>query len=130
MVLALADQVLLVAVHNPTNLAMRQLAPLFGCSPTTECLVIQPLGPLRAIEPAARSANATDRPWIVGRLSAPVQVIVDADTRLVIATARPAPGNTAMPNYGDNSCITHRARTGSRPAARGTDGSGARRQSG
>lgn len=29
--LALADQVLLVAVHNPTNLAMRQLAPLFGC---------------------------------------------------------------------------------------------------
>ncbi|MFD7125602.1 transposase family protein, partial [Streptomyces anulatus] len=31
--LPLADRVLLVAVYYRTNLTMRQLAPLFGCSP-------------------------------------------------------------------------------------------------
>ncbi|MFD4359565.1 MULTISPECIES: IS5/IS1182 family transposase [Streptomyces] len=111
--LPLADRVLLVAVYYRTNLTMRQLAPLFGCSPATVCRVIQRLGPLLAIEPATRSADATDRLWIVDgtlvpvrdrnvgassrnyRFSANVQVIIDADTRLVIATAPPVPGNTA-----------------------------------
>ncbi len=96
-----------------TDLTMRQLAPLFGCSPATVCRVIHRLGPLLAIEPATRSAEATDRPWIadgtlipvrdrnVGassrtyRFSANVQVIIDADIRLVIATAPPVPGSTA-----------------------------------
>ncbi|GAA4888084.1 hypothetical protein GCM10023237_01640 [Streptomyces coeruleoprunus] len=32
--LPLANRVLLVAVHYRTNLTMRQLAPLFGCSRT------------------------------------------------------------------------------------------------
>lgn len=104
---------MLVAVYYRTNLTMRQLAPLFGCSPATVCRVIQRLGPLLAIEPAPRSGDATDRLWIVDgtlipvrdrnvgassrnyRFSANVQVIIDADTRLVIATARPVPGNTA-----------------------------------
>ncbi|WP_406292614.1 transposase family protein [Streptomyces sp. NBC_00624] len=111
--LPLADRVLLVAVYYRTNLTMRQLAPLFGVSPATVCRVIQRLGPVLAIEPVRRPADATDRLWIVDgtlipvrdrqvgassrnrRFSANVQVIIDAATKLVIATARPAPGNRA-----------------------------------
>lgn len=111
--LPLADRVLLVAVYCRTNLTMRQLAPLFGVSPATVCRVIQRLRPLPAIEPAARPADTSDRLWIVDgtlvpvrdrkvgassrtyRFSANVQVIIDADTRPVIAAARPVPGNTA-----------------------------------
>lgn len=77
------------------------------------CRVIQRLGPLLALEPVSRPADAADRLWIVDgtlipvrdrsmaassrnyRFSANMQVIVDADTRLVIAAARPVPGTTA-----------------------------------
>ncbi|EKX60253.1 IS5/IS1182 family transposase [Streptomyces ipomoeae] len=111
--LPLADRVLLVAVYYRTNLTMRQLAPLFGISPATVCRVIQRLRPLLALEPAPRPVAEADRLWIVDgtlipvrdrsvgassrnyRFSANVQVIIDADTRLVIASARPAPGNKA-----------------------------------
>ncbi|MGW6014299.1 transposase family protein [Streptomyces sp. NPDC055210] len=111
--LPLAERVLLVAVYYRTNLTMRQLGPLFGVSSSTVCRVIRRLGPLLALEPLARPAHAADRLWIVDgtlvpvrdrtigassrnyRFSANVQVIVDADTRLVIAAARPAPGTTA-----------------------------------
>ncbi|MCF1592937.1 transposase family protein [Streptomyces muensis] len=111
--LPLSDRVLLVAVYYRTNLTMRQLAPLFGISSATVCRVIQRLGPLLTLEPAARPADAAERLWIVDgtlipvrdrtvaassrnyRFSANVQVIIDADTRLVVATARPAPGNKA-----------------------------------
>lgn len=111
--LPLAERVLMVAVYYRTNLTMRQLGPLFGVSSSTVCRVIQRLGPLLAIEPASRPAQAADRLWIVDgtliplrdrsvaassrnyRFSANVQVIVDADTRLVIAAARPVPGTTA-----------------------------------
>ncbi|MDQ8708404.1 transposase family protein [Streptomyces sp. LHD-70] len=111
--LPLADRVLLVAVYYRTNLTMRQLAPLFGCSPATVCRVIQRLRPLLAIEQAARPADMVGRLRIVDgtlvpvrdrkvgassrnyRFSANVQVIIDADTRLVIAAARPVPGNTS-----------------------------------
>ncbi|MER7192021.1 transposase family protein [Streptomyces flaveolus] len=111
--LPLAERVLLVAVYYRTNLTMRQLAPPFGCSPPTVCRVIQRLRPLLAQEPAPRPVPGADRLWIVDgtlipvrdrqvvassrtyRFSANVQVIVDADPRLVIASARPAPGNKA-----------------------------------
>ncbi|MFE0824129.1 transposase family protein [Streptomyces sp. NPDC058847] len=111
--LPLAERVLLVAVYYRTNLTMRQLAPLFGVSPATVCRVIQRLGPLLALEPARTSQNVVERLWIVDgtlvpvrdrkvgassrnyRFSANVQVIVDAETRLVVAAARPVPGNTA-----------------------------------
>ncbi|MFF1815270.1 transposase family protein [Streptomyces sp. NPDC058251] len=111
--LPLAERVLMVAVYYRTNLTMRQLGPLFGVPSSTVCRVIQRLGPLLAIEPASRPAEAADRLWIVDgtliplrdrsvaassrnyRFSANVQVIVDADTRLVIAAARPVPGTTA-----------------------------------
>lgn len=111
--LPLPERVLLVAVYYRTNLTMRQLAPLFGVSTATVCRVVQRLGPLLALEPARRPASDTDRLWIVDgtlvpvrdrtvgassrnyRFSANVQVVVDADTRLVVATAPPAPGNKA-----------------------------------
>lgn len=111
--LPLADRVLVVAVYYRTNLIMRRLAPLFGISPATVCRVIQRLRPLLALEPVSRPVDAADRLWIVDgtlvpvrdrtvgassrnyRFSANVQVIIDADTRLVVATARPAPGNKA-----------------------------------
>ncbi|MGW8846841.1 transposase family protein [Streptomyces xiamenensis] len=111
--LPLVDRVLVVSVYYRTNLTMRQLAPLFWISPATVCRVIQRLRPLLALGPAGRSAGVPDRLWIadgtlvpvrdrkVGaslrnyRFSANVQFIIDADTRLVVATARPAPGNRA-----------------------------------
>ncbi|WJV44072.1 transposase family protein [Streptomyces flavofungini] len=111
--LPLDERVLLVAVYYRTNLTMRQMAPLFGVSPATVCRVIQKLGPLLTVEPVTRPSDAVDRLWIVDgtlipvrdrtvaassrnyRFSANVQVIIDADTRLVVATARPAPGNKA-----------------------------------
>lgn len=92
---------------------MRQLDPLFGVSSSTGCRVIPTAGSLLSTKPADRPAEATDRLWIVYgtlimlrnrsvaasprncRLSANMQVIVDADTRLVIAAARVAPGTTA-----------------------------------
>lgn len=92
---------------------MRQLAPLFGCSPATVCRVIQRPRPLLALEPAPRPLPGTDRLWTVDstltpvrdrkvaassrnyRFSANVQVILDAGTRLVVASARPAPGSKA-----------------------------------
>ncbi|GHA93856.1 hypothetical protein GCM10010330_54880 [Streptomyces tendae] len=104
---------LLVAAYYRTNLTMRQLAPLFGVSPATVCRVIQRLGPLLALELARTSQDPVERLWIVDgtlvpvrdrtvgassrnyRFSANVQVIVDAETRLVVAAARPVPGNTA-----------------------------------
>ncbi|MFD7232800.1 transposase family protein [Streptomyces sp. NPDC059881] len=119
--LPLADRVLLVAVYCRTNLTMRQLAPLFGVSPATVCRVIQRLCPLLALEPAARPIAAADRLWIVDgilipvrdrklgvssrnhRFSANVQVIIEADTKLVVATARPAPGNKADAHVWRNS---------------------------
>lgn len=109
--LPLAERVLLVAVYYRTNLTMRQLAPLFGVSPATVCQVIQRLGPLLAL--ARTSQDAVERLWVVDgtlipirdrkvgassrnyRFSVNVQVIVDAETRLVVAAARPVPGNTA-----------------------------------
>ncbi len=97
-------------MYYRTNLTMRQLAPLFGCSPATVCRVIQRLPPLLAIEPTTRPADAVERLWIVDgtlipvrdrevgassgnyRFSANVHVTIDADTKLVIAAARPVPG--------------------------------------
>ncbi|CAL9333536.1 IS5 family transposase IS1373 [Streptomyces sp. enrichment culture] len=103
---------------------MRQLAPLFGVSPATVCRVVRRLGPLLALEPARTSRGAVERLWIVDgtlvpvrdrtvdassrncRFSANVQVIVDAETRLVVAAARPVPGTTADARAWRNSGLT------------------------
>ncbi|MGV9855538.1 transposase family protein [Streptomyces sp. NPDC003442] len=126
--LPLADRVLVVAVYYRTNLTMRQLAPLFGVSPATVCRVIQRLRPLLALGPVSRPVDAADRLWIVDgtlvpvrdrkvgassrnyRFSANVQVIIDADTRLVVATARPAPGNKADAHVWRNSGLPDQCR--------------------
>ncbi|GGW13195.1 hypothetical protein GCM10018980_71460 [Streptomyces capoamus] len=110
--LPLADRVLLV-VYYRTNLTMRQLAPLFGISSATVCRGIQRLRPLLALEPAPRPVAGVERLWIVDgtlipvrdrqvgassrnyRFSANVRAIIDADTRLVLASARPVPENKA-----------------------------------
>lgn len=127
--LALSEQVLLVAVYYRTNLTMRQLAPLFGICPATVCRIIQRLGPLLALEPAPRPALAAERLWIVDgtlipvrdrtvgassknyRFSANVQVIIDADTRLVVATGRPAPATRSTPRFGGTPACRPSART-------------------
>ncbi|MGW7695113.1 transposase family protein [Streptomyces asiaticus] len=111
--LPLAERVLPVAVYYRTNLTMRQLAPPFGISPATVCRVVQRLWPLLALEPAPRPVAGVERLWIVDgtlipvrdrtvaassrnyRFSANVQVIIDADSRLAVASSRPAPGNKA-----------------------------------
>lgn len=107
------ERVLLAAVYYRTNLTMRQLTPLFDVSSATVCRVIQRLRRLLALEPASHPADAAERLWIVDgtlipvrdrkvgasspnyRFSANVQVIIDADTRLVVAAARPVIGATA-----------------------------------
>nr|WP_223297568.1 transposase family protein [Catenulispora acidiphila] len=97
-------------MYYRTNLTMRQLGALFGCSAGTVCRTVKQVGPYLALEPAHRSAQAVDRLWIADgtmipvrdrevaassrnyRFSANVQVLIDADTRLVVATqSRPSP---------------------------------------
>ncbi|GAB7109771.1 hypothetical protein JCM4814A_80860 [Streptomyces phaeofaciens JCM 4814] len=80
---------------------------------TMRSSLIQRFGAFLALEPVSHPVDAADRLWIVDgtlvpvrdrtvgasdrnyRFSVNAQVIVDADTRLVVATARPAPGNKA-----------------------------------
>lgn len=108
----LSDRVLMVATYYRTNLTMRQVGPLFGVCPATVHRAVRDLGPLLGIEPVKRrKLDAPDRIWIVDgtlvpvrdrvlaassknyRFSANVQILIDADTRLVVSVGRPAPGN-------------------------------------
>lgn len=75
--------------------------------------IMAQMWPLLAIEPAIRSADAVERVWIVDGTLIPVrdrktgassrnyrfsvnrQVVINADTELLVAVARPVPGNTA-----------------------------------
>ncbi|RAJ48522.1 DDE superfamily endonuclease [Streptomyces sp. KhCrAH-43] len=114
-----ADRVLPVAVYYRTNLTMRRLAALFGISPATGCRVIHRLWPLLALEPTPWPVADVERLWIVDVnlardrtvaassrnywFSANVQVTIDTDSRLVIASARPAPGNKADAHAGGES---------------------------
>lgn len=112
--LPLQDRVLLVAAYWRTNLTLRQLAP-FGVSKSAADRVIDHLGPKLALPPRRRfRANAVlivdgtlvpSRDHSVAeqsknyRHSTNHQVVVDADTRLVVVIGRPLPGNrtTAVP---------------------------------
>lgn len=102
-----------VAGYYRTNLAMRQLAPLFGISPVTVCRAGRSLGLLLSEGPAPKPVAGTDRLWIVDGTRVPVcdrrvtassrnyrisvngQANIVSDTRLVIASARPTPGKKA-----------------------------------
>ncbi len=115
--LDLADRVLLVATYWRTNLTMRQIGPLFGVSHSAAHRVIDTIGPLLALAPvrkrrvdAVAIVDGTLVPTRDHRLAAPsknyrysanVQVAIDADTRLVIATGDPQPGNR-------NDCTVYR----------------------
>lgn len=115
--LELADRVLLVAIYWRTNLTMRQVGPLFGVSHSAAHRVIESLGPLLALAPvrkrrveAVAIVDGTLVPTRDHRLAAPsknyrystnLQVAIDADTRLVIATGDPQPGNR-------NDCTVYR----------------------
>ncbi|WP_126640501.1 transposase [Embleya hyalina] len=107
--LPLEDRVLLVAAYWRTNLTLRQLAPLFGVSKSAADRIIDHAGPLLALKQRQRFRK--DSVLIVDgtlvptrdhgiaqqsknhRYSTNHQVVVDADTRLVVAVGRPVPGN-------------------------------------
>lgn len=106
--LPLEDRVLLVAVYWRTNVTLRQLAPLFGVLKSAADRIINRLAPL----PATRSRRRfrMDTVLIVDgtlvptrdhavaeqsknyRYSTNHQVVIDADTRVVVAVGRPLPG--------------------------------------
>lgn len=107
--LPLEDRALLVAAYWRTNLTMRQLAPLFGVSKSAADRIIDHLGPMLALQPRKRFAK--DAVLIVDgtlvptrdhaiaersknyRYSTNHQVVIDADTRLVVVVGRPLAGN-------------------------------------
>lgn len=107
--LPLEDRALLVAAYWRTNLTMRQLAPLFGVSKSAADRIIDHLGPMLALRPRKRFAKDTvlivdgtlvpTRDHTIAeqsknyRYSTNHQVVIDADTRLVVAVGRPLPGN-------------------------------------
>ena len=103
--LPLEDRVLLVAAYWRTNLTLRQLAPLFGVSKSAADRIIDHLGPALALQPRKRFRKDTvlivdgtlvpTRDHTVAeqsknyRYSTNHQVVIDADTRLVVAVGRP-----------------------------------------
>jgi hypothetical protein len=107
--LPLEDRVLVVTAYWPTNLTLRQLAPLFGVSKSAADRVIRHLGPLLALRPRKRFRKNTvlivDGTLVPTldhtvaeqsknhRYSTNHQVVIEADTRLVVVVGRPLPGN-------------------------------------
>lgn len=108
--LDLEDRVLLVAMYYRINLTMRQLAPLFGISSAAVGRIIDRHSPLLALARARRKPKADEVAIVDGtlvptrdrtvaassknyRYSANLQVLVHAETRLVLAVGRPLPGN-------------------------------------
>ncbi|MER6523363.1 transposase [Streptomyces sp. NPDC001553] len=107
--LPLEDRVLLVAAYWRTNLTLRQLAPLFGISKSAAGRIVSQLSPLLALRPRSRFRRDTvlivdgtlvpTRDHSVAeqsknyRYSTNHQVVIDADSRLVVSVGRPVPGN-------------------------------------
>ncbi|MGX8904687.1 transposase family protein [Streptomyces netropsis] len=108
--LPLEDRVLLVAAYWRTNLTMRQLGPLFGISKSAADRVIDHIAPFLALAPVRRRHPAgtvlivdgtlvptRDRSVAASsknyRYSTNLQVIIDANSRLVVAVGRPLPGS-------------------------------------
>ncbi|KUN81352.1 IS5/IS1182 family transposase [Streptomyces griseoruber] len=107
--LPLEDRMLLVTAHWRTNLTLRQLALLFGVSKSAADRIADHLGPSLVLQPRKRFRR--DAVLIVDGTPVPTrnhtvaeqsknyrystnhQVIIDADTRLVVVVGRPLPGN-------------------------------------
>jgi hypothetical protein len=108
--LPLGDRVLLTAVYYRTNLTFRQVALLFGISKSTAHRVVEHLAPLLVLPPVT-SSHAPGTVLIVDgtlvptqdrrvsassknyRYSVNMQVVIDANTRRVVAVGTPLPGN-------------------------------------
>lgn len=108
-ILPLEDRALLVAAYWRINLTMRQLAPLFAVSKSAADRITDHLGLKLALRP--RKQLAKDTVLIVDGTLVPTrdhavavqsknylystnhQVVIDADTRLVVVVGRPLPGN-------------------------------------
>ncbi len=116
--LRLPDRVLLVATYYRTNLTMRQVAPLCGVQQAAVHRIIDRLSPHLALTPTHRRHppdtvlivdgtlvpsrdHAVAAPAKNYRYSANVQVIIDADTCLIVAVGDPRPGN-------HNDCTAYR----------------------
>ncbi len=100
---------MLVAVYWRSNLTLRQLASLFGASKSAADRIIVHLGPLLALQQRKRFRK--DAMLIVDGTPVPIrdhtitepsrnyrysinrQVVIDTDTRLVVAVGRPVTGN-------------------------------------
>ncbi|WEO23701.1 transposase [Streptomyces caniscabiei] len=107
--LPLEDRALLVAAYWRTNLTLRQLAPLFGVSKSAADRIINDLGPRLALQQRRRYRKDTvlivdgtlvpTRDHSVAeqsknyRYSTNHQVVIDADSCLVVAVGRPVTGN-------------------------------------
>ncbi|WP_073743353.1 IS5/IS1182 family transposase [Streptomyces sp. CB02115] len=107
--LPLEDRVLLVAAYWRTYLTLRQLALLFGISKSAADRIIDHLGPSLALQPRKRFRKDTvlivdgtlvpTRDHSIAeqsknyRYSTNHQVVIDADTRLIVLVGRPLPGN-------------------------------------
>ncbi|WP_329182351.1 transposase [Streptomyces sp. NBC_01477] len=107
--LPLEDRTLLVTAYWRTNLTMRQLTPLSGISKSAVDRIIDHLGPMLALQPRKRFTK--DTVLIVDGTLAPTrdhtvaersknyrystnhQVVIDADTRLIVLVGRPLAGN-------------------------------------
>ncbi|MFE1191240.1 transposase [Streptomyces olivaceoviridis] len=107
--LPLDDRVLLVAAYWRTNLTLRQLAPLFRVSKSSADRIIDRTAPLLALKQRQRLRRDTvlivdgtlvpTRDHSIAeqsknyRYSTNHQVVIDADSRLVVAVGVPVPGN-------------------------------------
>ncbi|WP_031173471.1 IS5/IS1182 family transposase [Streptomyces durhamensis] len=107
--LPLEDRVLLVAAYWRTNLTLCQLAPLFGVSKSAADRIIDNLGPSLALQQRKRFRKDTvlivdgtlvpTRDHTIAeqsknyRYSTNHQVVIEADTRFIVAVGRPLPGN-------------------------------------
>ncbi|RKN59434.1 IS5/IS1182 family transposase [Streptomyces klenkii] len=121
--LSLEDRVLLVAMYCRTNLSMPQLAPLFGISTAAVGRIIKRHGPLLTLTPANRRPGSNDVLVVDGtlvptrdrsvatssknhRYSTNMQLLIKADTKLVLAVGQSLPGNhndcTAFADSGIN----------------------------
>jgi hypothetical protein len=125
--LAFEDRVLLVAIYWRTNLTMRQLAALFGTSKSTADRVIDDLAPKLALRHRKRYAPETvlivdgtlvpTRDHTVAaksknyRYSTNHQVVIHADTQLVVAVGTPLPGNRNDSKAFGESGVDHATRT-------------------
>ncbi|MGW1194168.1 transposase [Streptomyces sp. NPDC002559] len=103
------DRVLMVAAYWRTSLTLRRLAPLFGVLKSAAGRIVRQGRPLLALRPRKRFRK--DAVLIVDGTLVPTcdhtvaeqsknyqystnhQVVVDADTRLVVVVGRPLPGN-------------------------------------